>query len=238
MKFLKRLVLFPLPALLSLACAISNLLPIGATATPTITATATLTLTPTMTPTLAPTPTPLPRARIEEGDRLLFYGEWENALLRYQSALVATADLEVQTAALLGIGRTYYLMGDYQKAFETLSDLVSSYPESPHTAHAYFFLARTLSALGEHLQAAEAYHPVLQRSPGVIDSYLYEAPGDALAAGGDYMGAIQSYQQALQSPRAVIDLNIDIKIARSYALAGDYQTAIIGYQDIYNPACS
>lgn len=236
MKLPKRLVLFPLTALLFLACAISNLLPIGATSTPTITATTTPPLTPTITPTFTPTPTPLPRVKIEKGEQLLFYGDWENALLQYQSVLGVNADLEVQTAALLGIGRSYYLMGDYEKAFETLSDLVSSYPESPHTAHVYFFLAQTLDALGEPLLAAEAYHQVLQRSAGVIDSYLYEAHGDALAAGGDYLGAIQSYQQALQSPRAVRDLNIDIKIARSYALAGDYQTAIIGYQDIYNRA--
>jgi soluble lytic murein transglycosylase len=223
----------------STACNVVKGLPVFATATPTVTPTPTLTPTPTATPTPTPTPTPLPEVRVAAGDQAIFNGDWDTALREYQAAydtsLAAGPDAlpEIRTAALLGLGHTRFLSGDYQAAQGTLQSLIDDYPDSTHLSEAYFFLAQTDQALGQNLEASDAYLNYLALRPGVIDSYAYELRADALAAAGKYAEAITDYQAASQAPRAARDFSLDIKTARAYAYSGDYSTAIIGYQDIY-----
>ena len=222
----------------SLACNLVNNLPFQQTPTPTLTPSPTVTPTATSTPTPTPTPTPLPAARVTRGDQAVFHGDWDEALVEYRTALADNPDAEVLAAALVGIGRAYYLDGEYELAGETLEVLADDHPNSPHTAEAYFLLAQVFSALDRPIEAGEAYRQYLKLRPGIIDSYVYDRIGDALLSAGDYGEAIRQYQNALQSPRLNGDLSIDIKIAQAYAMSGDYTTAIIGYQDIYERATS
>jgi soluble lytic murein transglycosylase len=197
------------------------------TSTPTILATATNSPRPTSSPT------PLPSSHLEKADQAIFFGDWETALLEYQAALQEDPNPENQNATLLGIGRTYYLAGNYTEARNTLLDHITNFPASDQLTTAYIYLALSNSALGNYQEAANAYNQYLELGPGLLDSYIYELKGDALSASGDFSGAINDYQTALQSPRLGNDLDIDIKIAQSYAATGDYYTSIIGYQDIY-----
>ncbi len=186
------------------------------------------------TPTLTTTPpsTATPLARIESGDRALFNGDWELALQEYQLALDSNYDPEIQTAAMLGIGRTRYLSGDYSGALGDLRNLVDNYPYAPHRAQAFFHLARVYDALGQYAQAADAYGNYWSLRPGLIDAYLFEWQADSYAAAGSYQTALDTYQLALEAPSLSNGLGIEIKVAGIYDTAGDYETAIALYANI------
>ncbi len=192
----------------------------------------------TPTPTLTPVPpTPVPAVRILDGDRALFDGDWETALAAYQQAWSASeGDLQVSNAAQLGIGRAYFLMGDYATALNTLRDLTTKFPDAPQAADASFYIGEIYMALERYLDAADAYLVYLAMRPGQIDAYLYERRGDALMAAGDYASALREYLAAYNSPHRAAPLTIEIKLARAYAITGDYPTAILMYQDLYGVA--
>jgi soluble lytic murein transglycosylase len=220
----------------SLAC---NLPASGKPLTPPITLTPSLlppTATPTITPTAPPTPTPIPAIRVANGDKALFNGDWEQSITQYQSALDASPDPDVQSAALLGIGRARMTAGDYQGAIDILLQLIQTYPKSPHLPYAYFTLGNAYSALERHSEAADAYLNYLALRPGVVDAYVMELRGDELVSAGDFAGAIRDYRAALQSPSLLNGILIEIKIAKAHATLGDYETALGMYQDIFTRA--
>ena len=188
----------------------------------------------TLTPTPIPTPTPPPAARVTQGDRAIFNGDWDSALGEYRAALEASADPEVKFAARLGIGHTQYLAGDYAEAQGTLESLVSEESETPHIADAYFFLAQTYDEQEMFVEAAEAYSQYLALRPGLIDGLVHELRGEALFAAGDYPGAIAAYQAALGAAHLSTGFEIEIKMAQAYDLSGDLATALVAYQDIYD----
>lgn len=194
----------------------------------------TLLPTPTETPAPTPTPTPVPAARVVLGDQALFYGDWEAALREFQAALGSAPEADVQFAARLGIGRTYYLMGDYPTAREILEELVAGADGPPSLAEAYFFLGEVYRAQDLYHQAAEAYARYLALRPGLIEGYVQELRGDMFSAAGDHPGAIAAYQSAIAAPRLGDALEIEIKLARAYQLSGDLATAVVAYRDIYN----
>ena len=100
---------------------------------PTSTPNPVLPVTPLPTPTPYPTllPTPDPAARVELGDRAFFDGDWETALQEYQNALDNHPDPVVQSAALLGLGRTDYQMGQFSTALDKLRRIPAEFPDSP-----------------------------------------------------------------------------------------------------------
>ncbi len=191
--------------------------------------------TPTQTsaPTFTPTPTPPPATRITDGDHALFNGDWEAASRAYQAAYDSSSDPEIQSAALLGLGRVDYFSGDFASALNVLRPLVEDFPDSTYRAEAYFTLGQSYTALSRFLDAADAYQNYLALRHGAIDAYVFELRGDALFAGGEYGAALTDYQSALQSPRLSSDLSLEIKMARTYAITGDTGTALIMYDDIY-----
>jgi len=193
-------------------------------------------LTPTITPTSTPlpTPTPLPGMRIHTGDQAIFNGDWDTAISAFQAALDSSSDPEIQSAALVGLGRVLYQTGDYPLALDHLRAVVENYPASPHRAEAFFFLGQTFSALARYSEAADAFLNYLLLRPGVIDAYIYERRGDALFNANDFGGALGDYQAALKSPRLEVNFTLEIKMARCYAFLGDYNTALVMYADIYN----
>ena len=181
-------------------------------------------------------PTPIPAVRVEIGDQSRFKGDWDGSLSEYQTALDSSSDPLVQSAALLGIGHTRYLAGDYEGAIQILQQLIQTYPQSPHLPYAYFFMGQSYSALGLHLEAANAYQEYLNLNPGLVDAYVLNMRGDELVAGGDHTSAVHDYRAALQAPSMINGLLIEIKIANSHAALGDYDTALGMYQEIKNRA--
>ncbi len=188
----------------------------------------------TLAPPSTPLPTPQKLVSVEEGDQAVFYGDWEAALDAYAAVLANNADLELRSAALLGLGRTYYLLGDYELSLQSLQTLVNEYPESAHVPGAYIALAQTYQEMALFGEVAEAYAAYLGLRPGIIDSYVQDWRGDALVAAGDMPAAIDAYQAALAVPRVGDTLPIEIKTANVYAALGDHNTALVAYQDIFS----
>jgi soluble lytic murein transglycosylase len=218
-----------------LACSLPERLPVfGPTATPSHTPTPLPTLTLTPTPTPPPTPTPVPAARIQTGERALLDGDWDRALLEFESALQSSSDPEIQAAAELGIGRTHLFSSRYEDAAASLENLITSLSDSPQIPYAYFNLGQAYAGLGRYSEAAQAYLNYLTLHSGLVDGYVYEIRADALYAAGDFSSAANNYATAIQSPSLSDSILLGMKMARSYAVAGDLSTALSLYTDLYN----
>ncbi len=188
---------------------------------------------PTWTPEATATTAPSTEARVEAGDLAFFYGDWSGALREYQNAFDGSNDDALSAAALVGIGRSYYEVGENLAARETLNTLLGQFPGSAVEAQAYFALAKVSEALGHHAPTAEAYRAYLEAAPGVLDSYVQEWLGDALVASLDYAGAVSAYQAAVAAGRAGDLTGVQVKIGRAYEDGGDLQNALLTYQSIY-----
>lgn len=188
---------------------------------------------PTVTP--RPTSTPIiPPAQSEHpGDKAFFYGDWETAAAQYQAFLANATSSTDRSAALLGLGKTKYQQGDYQKSLRFLRELVTSYPDSQALPEAYLALAQTYHALGRSLEEAEAYAGYQQLRKGVIDGYIEEKKGDAYAAANQHLAAIQAYQASLAAESSTPPLNLQMKIGQEYLDLEDFQTAEVIFQDVY-----
>src|SRR5512146_1076832 len=90
----------------------------------------------TANPGVPPTATPAPVVRVGSGDKALFNGDIETAMLQYRAAAQDAADPEVRVAALWGLARSQYADGRYDDAVSTLDQLISEYPQSPYAAPA------------------------------------------------------------------------------------------------------
>ena len=188
-------------------------------------------------PTGTPVPTILPAVEIGNADRAFFYGNWGQAILDYSAAYKIGNESEEQdalnAAALLGIGRSYYEMGEYEQSLEPLARLLADYPKSSLVGAAHFARARVYESLGLYGEAAESYGNYLDTRPGLIDSYVLEWQGDAMNSVGEVTKAIDLYQSAIGSPRLGDSIGVELKIANAYAALGDHPTAILAYNDVY-----
>jgi soluble lytic murein transglycosylase len=193
---------------------------------------------PTSSPTASPPPAfaddpVVPAGNLEQADQAMAIGDWPAAMEKYQAALDAARDPESQTAALAGVGRTYYRSGDLYNALQVLRSLVEAYPTSDYAAEAFFITAQIHASQNRPAEAAQAYLEFLDQRPDVIDAYIHEWRGDTLWSAGDYAGALAAFQAALNSPRLPSNLDLEIKLAQMYALTGDSATALVMYADIY-----
>jgi len=180
-----------------------------------------------------PTPTPSLEARVEAGDLAFFYGDWDLALREYQRTLSESSDPNLQAAALLGMGRTYFEMNLLDEAKESLDTLISLYPDASQRPSAHYSLANVYQALGNSVETAASYEAYLAVRPGLLDSNVQEWIGDAHLAAASYSDAISAYQTAMGQPRLTDPSSLLGKIGDAYFLMGDYQSAILTYQNLF-----
>lgn len=196
--------------------------------------TPTFTPIPTPTPLPTATPTPLPGARIDSAEHALVIGDWDTAVKEYQIAMENSDDTSIQSAAILGIGRSRYEAGSYYEAVQVLEGLVEEFPGAAELPVAYFLLAQSHTYLGHYLDAAQAYKNYLDLRPGLVDAYVRDLRADALYSAGDYLGAATEYQNALNH-ESILDRDwIELKAARTLALAGEYQAALDIYDRVFS----
>ncbi|MGD2027430.1 MAG: tetratricopeptide repeat protein, partial [Anaerolineales bacterium] len=190
----------------------------------------------TIIPTLTPTsiPTPEPGARIEEGDKAYFYGDYELAIQEYSKALGAATENSVKAAAMLGLGRSYLKQEQFDAALNTLTTAIASYPESLSRGEMFFTLALVYEELEQHLEANAAYEEYLRLREGLIDSYVYERIGDNYLTLESYQQGIEAYTRAIAATVNGSDLLLNMQIGDSYFALKDYNTALVTYEDIYN----
>ncbi|MEA3341566.1 MAG: tetratricopeptide repeat protein, partial [Chloroflexota bacterium] len=162
-----------------------------------------------------------------------FYGDWETAISEYQQTLESSPSPQEKSAALLGLGKTYYQLQNYPEALDNLRTLLSSYSDSSTVAEAQFVLAQTYTALNRHLEAASAYEAYLSYNLGIIDAYIQEQRGDAYTAAGKYLIAIEAYQAAIAADSLQDNVNLRLKMGQAYFALEDYPTSIVLYEEAY-----
>jgi len=170
---------------------------------------------------------------ISDGDRAFVNGDWDGALQIYLTTIADNTAIDQTSAAWLGLGRVYRLLGNPSESIRVLEILISEHDNIAHRPAGYIALAETYSDLDQFQEAAQAYAAFLDLRPGLVDSYIQEKRADALWAAGDPFAAIGAYQSALAAPRVGDTLYLEIQIARAYAALNDWPTALIAYQDIY-----
>ncbi len=202
-------------------------IPPGWTITPSVTSTPPATITPTVTPT------PPPVARVDKGDRAFFNGEYENALLDYQTAFQDSPDPLVQAAAKWGEARLRFSEEQYPETLIAIQTLISNYPNSVHLGQAYFLQGFANYRLKNYQAAADSWQMYLTLRPNYLDSYVQELRGDALYEALDYAGALSAYTAAIQANSIGDDINLDIKVADTEKQLGKYESALARYDGIY-----
>jgi soluble lytic murein transglycosylase len=158
-------------------------------------------------------------------------GDYTRARNEFRISLTNSTDNDVRASALWGLGKTEFLAGNYPAALENLRSLTQNYPESVHSAHAWFLLGETYFDLARYQESADAYASYIQMRPGLLDRFVQTRRGDALRAAGKPLQAIEAYQAALET--GVSDpIPLQLQIAQSYAAAGNPQAALILYGEI------
>ena len=201
-------------------------IPPGWTLTPSVSSTPE----PTFTPTI--TPTPLPIARVDNGDRALFNGDYENALIDYKTAFQDSPDALVRAAAKWGEARVYFAEERYEDTLSSVQTLLTEYPDSVHVGQAYFLQGLANYRLKNYQMAADAWQTYLVVRPGYLDAYVQELRGDALYSAENYAAAVSAYQAAIQAPALGDDTTLDLKVADTDVQLKDYQSALALYDGI------
>jgi len=201
-------------------------IPPGWTITPSISPTPEATFTPTITPT------PLPTARVEAGDRAFFNGEYETALLHYQTAFQDSPDVLVQAAAKWGQARVYFADERYNEVLTAIQILTTEYPQSEYLGQAYFIQGLVNYRLNNYQAAADAWQTYLDLRPGHLDAYAQELRGDALFDALNYVPALSAYTAAIQASALGDDITLDLKVAATHIKMGDYDSALALYDGV------
>jgi soluble lytic murein transglycosylase len=183
-------------------------------------------------PTATPIPTPEAGVRVGTGDQAYFNGDYDLAIQEYNLAYENAATPDIQAAALLGLGRTYFSKGDPENALLILEAARTSYPDAFQLAAMAFTLGEIYQEVDQPLEASAAFQQYLDLRPGIIDFYIYERIADNFFAAGSYQQAIDAYVLALQAPQVGDLLYINMLIGDSYYQLEEYNTALITYQDV------
>ncbi|MFN8411389.1 MAG: tetratricopeptide repeat protein [Anaerolineales bacterium] len=201
-------------------------IPPGWTVTPSQTSTPQATFTPTITPT------PLPTARVGVGDHALFNGDFENALIDYQTAYQDSPDPLIRAAAKWGEARVYFAEENYEDSLNAIQTLVNEYPSSVYVSQSYFLRGLAQYRLENYQAAADSWQTYVTLRPGYLDSYTQEYRGDALFNIGNYAEALPAYKAAIQAPHLGDAVYLDMKIASTYAKLGDATSALALYDGV------
>lgn len=207
-------------------------IPPGWTRTPSLTPTPEATFTPTLIPT------PIPAMRAGAGDRALFNGDYDTALLHYSVALQDSPDPSIRASAQWGQARIYYEQERYTETLRELQTLSAEYPQSPQAAQAYFLQGFIYYRLENYSAAADAWQMYLTLRPGRLDAYVNELRGDALFGAKRFAEALDAYTAAIQAPALGDDIHLDLKAASCYTQLGQYNDALALYDGIIARASS
>lgn len=176
--------------------------------------------------------------RASAGDRALFNGDYDTALLHYSVALQDSPDPFIRASAKWGQARIYYEQERYTETLRELQTLSAEYPQSPQAAQAYFLQGFIYYRLENYSAAADAWQMYLTLRPGHLDAYVNELRGDALFGAKRFAEALDAYTAAIQAPALGDDIHLDLKAASCYTQLGQYNDALALYDGIIARASS
>lgn len=197
------------------------------------------TATPTNTPTVPPTPTVDPTILIQYANNSLINGYFEEAIGTYQAVLQQgeSAPVEQRAEAALQIGRAALREGLFDVAVDSLTQVITEFPEDSRVPQAYFLRGDAYLGLSQWQAAIDDFQQYLQLRSGLIDSYVYERIGDAQLALGQTETALASYEQALTANRILVpQLVLRERLAQIYINLGQIDLAVAQYDAILSVA--
>lgn len=120
---------------------------------------------------------------------LMIKGDFAAARAMFESLLSVRSINWAKT----GLGKVYYLSGEYLKAKEVLSEVLE---ENSSSLETYDWLVKTYQALGDHEQAKELITQALALSPN--SGQRQKVLGDLADATGDKAGAEAAYRKSIK----------------------------------------
>jgi TolA-binding protein len=161
------------------------------------------------------------------GESLRDRGNCEEAEEQYRDVLRISPVGEYAPAALEGLAQCALDEKRWDDAADVLSQLTTTFPNSPQATTGRYHLAECLSELGRHTDAMAAYRAVL-RDPGARgfwDKAVY-GEGWAAAQAGDTVAALASFNQ-LASTFATSPLAVEGKVREAHLSyeSGEYARA-------------
>lgn len=175
--------------------------------------------------------TPPTERTLAEADRVLAFGDYEQALKLYD-VNTSGSSADIQAAALYGKGLTYFKQKDLFQAKRALNQLQSQFPDSQPAKRANFILAQI--SLEQELKddALTYYQAYAQAQPGIIDAEIYSRIGDLLVDYGDTDGALDAYRKSYLAPQLTNNTIVATKMASSYSSLGQDDLALGIYKEI------
>ncbi len=178
--------------------------------------------------------TPSQEASLTEADRILAFGDYEEALKLY-SANTSGSSPELQAAALYGQGLTYYKQGDLFQAQRTLNQLQNQFPESLPAKRANFILAQINLDQDNDEAALTFYQAYANAQAGVLDAEISQRIGSLLSEKGDTEAALEAFRTAYLAPQLSHNTTAALNLAQSYTTLGESDLALGIYKEtLYN----
>ncbi len=116
------------------------------------------------------------------------------------------------------IGRIYYYLGEYEKAYLALEEAKEKGGEE-----SYLYLGRAYEATGDYNYAANVYNSYLSANDGSAE--LYNQLGLCQMARGDYQKALEAFQAGMQLEENPILQTLSFNEIVAYEYLGEYEKA-------------
>ncbi len=151
------------------------------------------------------------------------------------TAALATRDQRGQYLALIGLGRCYRILAEYDNALSCLQTALGFF-ESLKDAEKAASILQDIGVIhrirGEHSQALENYHRVLEICEGqkelrLLSAMIHNAVGIVHGSIGDYNNGLQSFHQSLELYRQEDD---DRGVASALSNIGNMHSHLEEYQ--------
>jgi len=190
-------------------------------------------------PTVPPTPDVEPSVLLQLADTYETNGYYEDAIGVYQS-LINQGDAiapEYRAISAFKLGQLAVRDGFFQQAVDSLTVLITQFPENEQTPQAYFLRGDAYLGLSQWQPAVDDFQQYLSLRPGLIDSYAYERIADAQIALGQTDQALQNYELAINARRSLVPLLVlREKLAQIYINLGRRTDAVTQYDAILSVA--
>ncbi len=116
------------------------------------------------------------------------------------------------------VGRIYYYLGEYEKAYLALEEAKEKGGEE-----SYLYLGRAYEATGDYNYAANVYNSYLNSYEGSAE--LYNQLGLCEMARGDYRKALEAFQAGMQLEDDPILQTLSFNEITAYEYLGEYERA-------------
>lgn len=151
---------------------------------------------------------------IEIYEVLAYHGYAEAGKEYLRAALDANAD----SLDHFAIGRIYYYLGEYQKAYLALEDA-----KATGGVESYLYLGRSYEATGDYNYAASVYQSYLSQYEG--NAEIFNQLGLCEMQIGDYESALAAFEAGLALEDTSMQQSLRFNRAVCYEYLGSYETA-------------